>query len=686
MTGAPDFRNPYAHGFVRVAACVPHGRVADPAFNARRTIDLARRASDGAAAVAVFPELGLASYTSDDLLHQDALLDGVRRGLADLMVASATLVPVLVVGAPLVVGARLFNCAVVIHAGRVLGVTPKRFLPNYREFYEKRHFVSGRDRIDDVVDLLGARVPFGDDILFRAGNLPGFVLHVELCEDLWVPIPPSTHAAMAGATVLANLSASNATVGKAEYRRALCTTHSARCLAAYVYSGAGFGESTTDLAWDGHALVCEDGEVLAESERFAADEQVVTADVDLDRLRQERMRLTSFHDAAAEELPRLRAMRSVEFELAVPAGSLALRRRVARFPYVPGDPAARDARCAEVFAIQVQGLAQRLDATGIRHPVVGVSGGLDSAHALLVAARTMDRLGLPRENVLAYTMPGFATGQHTRRNARALMRALGVTAQEIDIRPAARRMLHDIGHPAAEGKPFYDVTYENVQAGARTAALFRLANLHGGLVVGTGDLSEVALGWSTYGVGDQMSHYAVNASVPKTLIQHLMRWGIGTGQFDAATRRALQGILDTEISPELVPGSGASGPAQKSEDIVGPFELQDFFLYHLSRFGYRPSKVVYLAHEAWGDVAGGEWPEGLPEDQRRAYDLDIIVGWLSVFLKRFIRTSQFKRTAMPNAPKVGSGGSLSPRGDWRAPSDAGVRAWLDELERRVRTP
>lgn len=683
MRSPDSFFSPYRQGFVRVAACVPHGRVADPAYNAERTVALARRASVEGVAVAVFPELGLASYTSDDLFHQDALLDAVRNAVATVVTASTDLTPVLIVGAPLVNDGRLFNCGVVIHRGEVLGVVPKLHLPNYREFYELRHFASGRAALSRDIELAGTHVPFGADLLFPCTSLPDFVLHVELCEDLWVPLPPSTWGALAGATVLTNLSASNVTIGKAEYRRGLCTMQSGKCVAAYVYSGAGFGESTTDLAWDGHAIVCENGEILAESERFAADEQVIVADVDLDRLRQDRMRLTSLHHAALEDTARLTAFRRVPFVLEVPAAGGPLRREVPRFPYVPSDPARRDARCEEVYQIQVQGLAKRLTSTGIEKVVIGVSGGLDSAHALTVAARTMDRLGLPRANVLGWSLPGFATSAKTRRNAHALMEALGVTAGEIDIRPAARRMLADIDHPFAHGEPVHDITFENVQAGERTSHLFRLANRHGAIVLGTGDLSELALGWTTYGVGDQMSHYNVNASVPKTLIQHLVRWSIDTHQFDEPASRVLRRVLATAITPELVPAASPDAIGQASEDVVGPFALTDFFLYHVSRFGFRPSRVAYLAHEAWSDPAHGTWPPGFPESERRAFTLPEIVHWLEQFLDRFIRTSQFKRSAMPNAPKVGSGGSLSPRGDWRAPSDAASAAWLDELRQNV---
>ena len=688
----PPFGSLYRHGFVRVAVGVPAVRVADPAFNAERTLDLARRASDVQAAVVVFPEMGICAYTNDDLFHQEALLAATVDALAHLRDESRTLTPVLVVGAALRFEGKLFNCAVVLYRGQVLGIVPKTYLPNYREFYEKRQFTSARDAINREVRFLDQLVPFGNDLVFRASTLPDFALHAEICEDVWVPIPPSTYAALAGATVLLNLSASNITIGKAEYRRTLCASQSGRCVAAYLYSAAGVGESTTDLAWDGYALIYENTELLAESQRFAPTEQLITADIDLERLVQDRMRLTSFNDSAGEYRERLRAVRQVSFDFEVPGGAVALEREVARFPYVPPDVAERDARCYEAYNIQVEGLAKRLASTGIERVVIGVSGGLDSTQALIVAARTMDRLGLPRANVLAYTMPGFATSTTTKRNAWALMRALGVSAEEIDIRPSCMQMLRDLGHPFAAGEPVYDVTFENVQAGERTSHLFRLANYHQALVVGTGDLSELALGWATYGVGDQMSHYNVNVSVPKTLIQYLIRWAIASQQFDEETGGVLQAIVETEISPELVPhakspaGDGAEthdSPAQSSEAIVGPYELQDFTLYYTTRYGFRPSKIAYLSYHAWHDRSQGAWPDGLPDERRHEYDLATIKRWLEVFVVRFFKLSQFKRSASPNGPKVGSGGSLSPRGDWRAPSDAEATAWLADLRANV---
>ncbi len=679
------FYSIYHHGFVRVAVGVPSVRVANPFYNGERTLALAQRAAEQGAAVALFPELGISAYTNDDLFHQETLLTATVEALAQLVEASKALTPILLVGAPLSFEGKLFNCAVVIYRGAVLGIVPKSYLPNYREFYEKRQFTAARNAVSSEVTFLGKPTPFGTDLIFDAVNVPNFALHVEICEDVWTPIPPSTYAALAGATVLANLSASNITVGKADYRRDLCATQSGKCIAAYLYSAAGPGESTTDLAWDGHALIYENNELLAEAERFARDEQIIAADIDLERLTQERMRMTSFNDAVSDHRERVRAIRRVRFEFQTPENVTNLLRNVERFPYVPSDPRVRDERCFEAYNIQVHGLMKRLAATGIQKVVIGVSGGLDSTQALVVAARTMDRMGLPRTNILAYTMPGFATTDRTKGNAWQLMTTLGVSAQEIDIRPSALQMLRDIGHPFADEEPLFDITFENVQAGERTSHLFRLANYQNAIVLGTGDLSELALGWATYGVGDQMSHYNVNVSVPKTLIQYLIRWVIETRQFSTETNVVLQSILDTEISPELVPDMSGQGeqPAQSTQAKIGPYELQDFHLYYITRFGLRPSKVAFLAHHAWGDKMRGNWSDLLPPEKRNEYDLPTIKKWLATFLFRFFQTSQFKRSALPNGPKVGSGGSLSPRGDWRAPSDSEATIWLEELRRNV---
>jgi NAD+ synthase (glutamine-hydrolysing) len=685
MTDTSRFFNLYSHGFARVAVAVPVDRVADPAFNAEQTCRMMAQAADAGAALVLFPELGLSGYTCEDLFHQKALLDACETALAQVLKASADLPLAVVVGMPLRVEERLFNCAAVVQRGRVLGVVPKTYLPNYGEFYEARQFNPAADAVSQEVELLGSRVPFGSDLIFEAEDLPLLKFHCEICEDVWVPIPPSSYAALAGATVLLNLSASNITIGKADYRHRLVNLQSARCVAAYLYSSAGLGESTTDLAWDGQALIYEYGDMLAESKRFSNDSHMITGDVDLGRLQHERMRQTSFGHSVALHRERIARFRHVRFELGLPARDrLPLQREVERFPYVPADPRRKDERCEEVYNIQVQALLQRLTAAGIKKLVIGVSGGLDSTHALLVCAKAMDLAGLPRSNILGYTMPGFATSSRTLDQALRLMRAVGCSAEQIDIRPSCTQMLKDLGHPFAQGQPIYDVTFENVQAGERTSHLFRLANFHHGIVVGTGDLSELALGWSTYGVGDHMSHYNVNASVPKTLIKHLVRWVADTRQVGEEGSTVLRDILATEISPELVPsketGQTSEQPAQSTEATIGPYELQDFHLFNILRHGFAPSKVAFLAHHAWSDRTRGRWPDG-PDVSRNEYGLAEIKKFLRIFLQRFFATSQFKRSCVPNSPKVGSGGSLSPRGDWRAPSDSSAVVWLAELER-----
>ncbi len=665
MASRETFFNLYRHGFVRVALGAPAVRVGDPAHNAEATLALMREAARRKALVAVFPELGLSAYTCEDLFHQQALVRASESALARLLARTRNLPLAAFVGLPVAVAGLLYNCAALISRGRLLGVIPKTFLPNYREFYELRQFAPADTASCGDVVLAGQKAPFGTNLLFRLAEQPKLVLAAEICEDLWVPAPPSSYAALAGATVIANLSASNVVIGKHQYRRELASNQSARCIAAYLYSAAGVGESTTDLAWDGHAIAYEDGTLLAESRRFANEPQLTVADVDLERLEADRMRQNSFGESGRRHRAEVVRFRTVEFSLPLPRGRLPLERSVPRFPYVPSDPATRDARCEEVYRIQVQGLATRMRATGTKKLVIGISGGLDSTQALLVCAHVMDDLNLPRRNLLAYTMPGFATSTRTRSSAWQLMRAIGASAEEIDIRPSCERMLKDIGHPYARGRKVYDVAFENVQAGERTSHLFRLANHHGAIVVGTGDLSELALGWCTYGVGDHMSHYNVNVSVPKTLIRYLIGWVAQSGQFDQAVQKALARVLATEISPELVPGTRRGQPAQLTERVIGPYELQDFHLYFSLRYGYAPAKIAFLAWNAW----------------RGDYPLPVIRKWLRVFIERFFATSQFKRSALPNGPKVGSGGSLSPRGDWRAPSDGTAAAWLADLAR-----
>ena len=676
-----DFHNLYRHGFARVAAVTMPIAMVQPSVNAEAILAQARELAADGVALAVFPELCLTGYSIEDLLLQDPLLNAADEAVGQVADGAADLDTVLVIGAPLRSLHRIYNCAIVIHRGEILGVVPKSYLPTYREFYERRQIAPGDD-VTGEIRVAGVDVPFGPDLLFAADDLPDFVLHVEICEDMWVPIPPSAEAALAGATVLANLSGSPITVAKAVDRHLLCASGSSRCLAAYVYAAAGEGESSTDLSWDGQTMIYENGTLLAESERFPSGPRASVADVHLARLAQERYRQGTFDDNRRTHAERLDGFRTVTFTLNPPSGDLGLKRDVPRFPFVPADPDTLAQDCYEAYSIQVSALEQRLRAIGQPKIVIGVSGGLDSTHALIVAAKAMDRLGRPRTDILAFTMPGFATSDYTKNNATRLAESLGVTFATLDITGTARTMLAEMDHPFADGEPVYDVTFENVQAGLRTDYLFRLANQRGGIVLGTGDLSELALGWCTYGVGDQMSHYNVNPGVPKTLMQHLIRWVITSGQFTPEVNKVLQAILDTEITPELVPVGEGETP-QSTEASIGPYNLQDFTLYHVLRHGTPPSTIAFLAEHAWSDAAHGDWPEGFPDDKRVAYDLATIKKWLEVFCRRFFGFAQFKRSAMPNGPKVVRGGSLSPRGDWRMPSDVSAKLWLDELNRNV---
>jgi NAD+ synthase (glutamine-hydrolysing) len=676
-----EFFNLYNHGFIRTAVCIPEVRVADPVFNAINTISLANEAAKNNAILVMFPELGISAYSNQDLFHQDALLQGVLDQMKYILDASKELNLIMVIGAPLQVDSLLFNCAVVMYRGSVLGIGVKSYLPNYREFYEGRQFHPSYEAMSKTIDLWDQKnIPFGADLIFEADTIKNFRFFIEICEDAWVSIPPSSFAALAGATVLCNLSASNITVGKSEYRHSLVENQSARCIAAYLYSSSGPGESTTDLAWDSDAVVYENGNLLAQSERFSQTSQVIYADVDLDRLAQDRMRMTGFGQNAQIHREYIEKFRKIPFSLSVPDKKIPLEREIPRFPYIPADPDKRDERCYEVYNIQVHGLAKRLKASGIQNAVIGVSGGLDSTHALIVAAHTMDLLDMPRTNVKAYTMPGFATSDKTYNNAIRLMESLGVESNEIDIRASCMQMFKDIDHPFAEGKEVYDITFENIQAGERTSHLFRIANLRNALVVGTGDLSELALGWSTYGVGDHMSHYNVNTSIPKTLIQYLIRWVAQSSQFSDNTSAILLDILETEISPELIPGKNGEEPAQKTESTIGPYELQDFNNFYITRYGYLPTKVAFMAYSAWKTKEKGLWPD-IPEHRQNEYSIGDIKNWLLVYLYRFFKTSQFKRSCVPNGPKVGSGGSLSPRGDYRAPSDSEAAVWLENAKK-----
>ena len=688
-SAAPDieFRSAYDQGFARVAAVTLPVTLADPAANAAAVIARARRLGEEGVCLAVFPELGLTGYSIDDLLLSDVLLRETLAAIETIRAASAGFLPAIVVGAPLRVGGRLFNCAVVIAGGAVRGVVPKSYPPAYREFYEKRHFACGGDAGESDIDVNGARVPFGPDLLFEVDDVPGLVFHAEVCEDMWVPVPPSSLAALAGATVLVNLSGSPVTVGRAEDRELLVRASSSRGLAAYVFAAAGQGESSTDLAWDGQTLVYENGELLGSTERFGEGARAAVVDVDIEGLLAERVRQGSFEDNRRALLRPGAGFRTVRIgrgDLTVPRTDIGLRRTVDRFPFVPDDPARLAQDCYEAYNIQVAALVQRLRAIGEPRIVIGVSGGLDSTHALIVAARAVDRLGLGREHIHAITMPGFATSAGTRSNALALARALGCRVEELDIRPLAEQMLAAMDHPygrGERGREVYDVTFENVQAGLRTDLLFRIAGRRGGIVLGTGDLSELALGWCTFGVGDQMAHYGVNAGIPKTLIQHLIRWVVAERLFPDDVGDVLLDILGTEISPELVPAHEGE-PIQSTQARIGPYALQDFTLWHVLRRGSRPSRIAFLAERAWSDPSAGAWPPGLPEEERVAYDLAAIRKWELVFFRRFF-SNQFKRSTLPNGPKVVAGGSLSPRGDWRMPSDAAGAAWIAELERNV---
>jgi NAD+ synthase (glutamine-hydrolysing) len=662
-----DFLDVRGHGYSRVAVCVPELRVADPAFNAEAHLRVLTQVHADGAHYALCPELGLSAYSCGDLFFQETLLADSLVALRTVAERSARWNLLLSVGVPLVVDHLLFNCAVTLYRGRPVAVAPKAHPPNYREFYELRWFHPAAEARAREITLLGERVPFGIDVLVHAAHLPGFVLHTDICEDLWTPVPPGTIAALSGATVLANLSASNVTVGKREYRQELVRSSAAKNLAVQMYSAAGFGESTADLAWDGHGLVAERGEIVAETERFALAGTSVTVDIDPTVLVQDRMRQSSWGQYAALHA---RAFRSVV--VGTPddgrdaAGFRTLRRTIEPKPFVPADPGKRDLRCREIFLIKSTALARRLLALpeDARRVVIGVSGGQDSTEALLVAVHAMDLLGLPRAHVLGMTMPGFGTSRQTYENACALVRALGATLREIEITRIAGQVFSAIGHdPMRE-----DLTFENVQAWTRKLLLFALAGQERGIDLGTGDLSEIALGFATYG-GDHMSHYGVNAGVPKTLISYLIQWAADEiFAREPEVARVLRAVLETPISPELRRLGEGGTITQRSEDLVGPYELHDFFLYYLLRFGLGPRRIARMALSAFGG----------------RYAIADVRRWLLVFLQRFF-ANQFKRDCTPDAPKVGSGGSLSPRGDWRMPSDASVTAWLAEAESIPRT-
>jgi NAD+ synthase (glutamine-hydrolysing) len=656
-----DFLDVRGHGFIRVAVCVPRTSVGNPARNAAAHLEQLRAVYERGAQYAVCPELGLSAYSCGDLFFQQALLEASLDALRTVANGTAGWNLILSVGLPLVVEGALYNCAVTLYRGTPVAVVPKTYLPSYREFYERRWFRPGDDRLSRTIRMLDREVPFATRILLRPRHLPGFVLHTEICEDLWVPIPPSSRAALSGATVLANLSASNITVAKWEFRRDLVAASSARNLAVQLYSAAGFGESTSDLAWDGQGLIAERGRLVAETERFALHGGAAVVDVDLEAIVQDRMRQTSFGSNAAAHADA--GFVSVELGDGDEVRPREVFRRLQRAaeprPFVPADPATRDLRCREVFLIQATSLARRLESLPEegRRVGIGVSGGQDSTHAILVAAHAMDLLGLPRERIVAVTMPGLGTTDRTRSNALRLVEAIGATPREIPISSLSNAVFEAIGHPPDQ----HDVTFENVQAWLRKLLLFATASQRRGIDLGTGDLSEIALGWNTYG-GDHMSHYGVNSGVPKTLVTFLMEWAAEViFAEEPGVQAVLRDILATPISPELLPPGPEGEIAQRSEDIVGPYELHDFYLYHLLRFGSGPRRIARLCLHSF---------EG-------KYALDEIRHWLLVFLRRFF-ANQFKRDCIPDGPKVGSGGALSPRGDWRMPADASPELWLAE--------
>jgi NAD+ synthase (glutamine-hydrolysing) len=642
-------------GFLRLGAVVPLLRVADVDFNVGNIIDAMKQAKDEGVQMLTFPEMAITSYTLGDLVQHQALLSKAREGLRRILEASVRHPMVVIVGMPLDVEQKIFNCAVVLNSGHILGVIPKTLLPSYKEFYEDRWFTSSLDAHGDSVELLGERVPFGTDILFGLRGIPSALIGVEICEDLWVPLSPHEYQALGGATVLINLSASNEVLGKADWRRIMVSSESGRCIAAYCYVSSGIGESSNDVVYGGHILIAENGTVLGESGRLSSSSQFIISDIDLERLGHDRRVFTSFHETSRQR----KNFRVIETEVADPIASK-LWRTIDPHPFVPADPMRRAERCREIFSMQVTALAQKLSGAGKNQVVLGVSGGLDSTLALLVAVKTMDFLGLPRADVHAYSLPGFGTTLRTRTNATKLCQALGVSFERMDITRTSRSHLKDLKHDGQQ-----DVVFENVQARYRTEFFFNKANQLDAIVLGTGDLTEIALGWSTFS-GDQLSHYHVNTSVPKTLVRFLVRWVADEELVTSPAQKVLYDVLETPISPELLPAERGQ-IRQKSEEVIGPVELADFYLYPFIRFGMRPGKILYLANEAR--------KQGLFEGK---YTLDDLQRWLKSFIERFF-ANQFKRTCFPEGPKVGSV-SLSPRGDWRMPSDTETKLWLEDLE------
>ena len=638
------------YGFIKVAAAVPHVQVADCSYNIGQIENLMRQASEKGVQLIAFPELSVTAYTCLDLFTQQTLLKNAEQALLKLVGDTADLNLLTIVGAPLVTDNRLINAAIAFQSGKIIGVVPKTYLPNYKEFQEQRWFTSATELWDKTISIGNNRYPMNSHLLFTSGQVK---VGIEICEDLWVPVPPSSLLAMEGANILVNISASNELIGKHHYLRSLIRQQSARCMAGYVYTSAGFGESSTDLVFAGNGIIAENGNLLEESPRFTMQEQLIISEIDVENLQNDRRVNTSFMHGASTLLPEETIV--VPFALSETSGDPVLTRPIDPHPFTPSGDALKE-RCEEIFQIQVAGLAKRMVHTHSKTAFVGISGGLDSTLALLVTVMTFDALGIPRGQILGITMPGFGTTDRTYTNACDLIRHLGVTLKEISIKDACLQHFKDIDHDPS----VHDVTYENSQARERTQILMDVANQVGGMVIGTGDLSELALGWATYN-GDHMSMYGVNGSIPKTLVKYLVEW-VAHNRVDEASRATLLDIVDTPISPELIPADENGNIKQKTEDLVGPYELHDFFLYHFLRFGSSPAKIYFLAGQAFKDN----------------YDKETIKKWLYTFFRRFFQ-QQFKRSCLPDGPKVGSV-SLSPRGDWRMPSDAMATLWLKEIE------
>ena len=640
------------YGFFRAGAAVPKLKVADCDYNKVQITELINKAEENGVKAVVFPELCLSAYTCADLFLQITLIKECERVLGEIAEETKEKDIFIILGLPVEADSTTFNCAAVLYKGKILGIVPKTYIPNYGEFYEKRWFSSSKDVLSSEISICGQKVPFGANMLFRDVKRPEITFAIEICEDLWSPIPPSSYYAINGATVIFNLSASNELAAKNEYRRGLVSGQSASAICGYVYSSSGVGESTQDLVFSGHAIICENGSLLKENKRFSMENQLIYADLDIEKLYNDRKKNTSFKDLTGNSKDCV--------YIDIDTGEWKeeeLHHFVNRMPFVPKNDGMLFERCDDIFNIQVAGLAKRIEHTNAKALVIGISGGLDSTLALLVAVKACDRLGLDRRTVLGITMPGFGTTDRTYNNALSLMEALGVTVKEISIKEASILHFNDIGHDIEN----HDVTYENTQARERTQILMDLANKHNGMVIGTGDLSELALGWATYN-GDHMSMYGVNSGVPKTLVRVLVKHVAENGNIDENSKAILEDILDTPVSPELLPPTDDGEIKQITEDIVGPYELHDFFLYYVVRFGFEPKKILFLAEKAF----------------KEDYDRDTILKWLKNFYRRFF-SQQFKRSCLPDGPKVGTI-NLSPRGDWRMPSDAVSRIWLKELE------